>query len=190
MSVLTVRIEGTAPLLMQAETLANPLNERAREHKAVAGKRKKSEEDYLWLLQDEWELNMYYDPDMGPYLPGLNIEACIAEAGKIQRLGKTIKQAVRVVDDKHKIEFDGPRSMEKMWKSGQHTDVRGVRVTTSKVMRCRPIFLKWATEFDVEFMEDVLDRSSLVKVIEDAGRLIGVGTYRPRFGRFNVEVLS
>lgn len=190
MSVLTVRIEGTAPLLMQAETLANPLHELTKAHKAVTGKRKKSEDDYLWLMESEWSASMYFDDEIGPYIPALNIEGCIAEAGKIQRLGKTMKQAVRVVADKHPLEFDGPRKKAKLWQSGKHADVRGVNVGGKKIMRCRPIFLKWATTFDVDYMEDVLDRSDLIHVLEAAGRRIGIGTYRPRFGRFNVEVLA
>lgn len=187
---LTFRITGTAPLLMQAETLANPLHELTKAHKAVSGKRKKSEDDYLWLMESEWSASMYHDDDLGPYIPALNIEGCIAEAGKIHRLGKTIKQAVRVVDDKHKLEFDGHRSKENLWKSGRHADVRGVNVGGKKIMRCRPIFLSWATQFDVEFMEDVIDKGDLVRVVEEAGRRIGIGTYRPRFGRFSVEVLA
>ena len=187
---LTFRITGTAPLLMQAETLANPLHELTKAHKAVSGKRKKSEDDYLLLLESEWRAGMYFDDALGPYIPALNIEGCIAEAGKIHRLGKTIKQAVRVVDDKHKLEFDGPRKMEKLWQSGKHADVRGVNVGGKKIMRCRPIFLGWSAQFDIEFMEDVIDKSDIVRVVEEAGRRIGIGTYRPRFGRFNAEVVT
>lgn len=186
----TFRITGTAPLLMQAETLANPLHELTKAHKSVSGKRKKSEDDYLWLMESEWSASMYHADDIGPYIPALNIEGCIAEAGKIHRLGKTIKQAVRVMDDRHKLEFEGPRSKDKLWKSGKHADVRGVNVGGKKIMRCRPIFLSWATQFDVEFMEDVIDKSDLVRVVEEAGRRIGIGTYRPRFGRFTVEVVE
>ncbi len=191
MENITVRIEGTSPLLMQAETLANPLHELTKAHKAVSGKRKKSEDDYLWLMQSEWRASMYYDESAGPYIPSLNIEACIAEAGKINRLGKTIKQAVMVTTDRAKLEYDGPRTMDKMWAAGsKFADVRGVNVSGKKIQRCRPIFLKWSAEFDIQYMEDVLDRSDLIRTIEEAGRRIGIGTYRPRFGRFNVKVAA
>lgn len=190
MASLSIRITGTSPLLMQAETLANPLHPLTKEHKAVSSKRKKSDEDYLWLMESEWRASMYYDDEIGPYLPSLNLEGCIAEAGKINRLGKTIKQAVQVVTDKAKLEYDGPRKKDALWKAERFADVRGVGVMGKKVMRCRPIFLRWAAEFDIEFMEDVIDRGDLIRTIEEAGRRIGIGTYRPRFGRFDVEVLS
>lgn len=188
METITFKIESTAPLLMQAETLANPLHELTKAHKAVSGKRKKSEDDYIWLMQSEWSASMYYADDIGPFIPALNIEGCIAEAGKIHRLGKTIKQAVQVLTDRAKLEYDGPRKKDKMWQAGSlFADVRGVNVSGKKIMRCRPIFLKWSAEFEVAFMEDVIDRGDLVRVVEEAGRRIGIGTYRPRFGRFSVK---
>lgn len=190
MDSMTIRIKGTSPLLMQAETLANPLHELTKAHKAVSGKRKKTEDDYLWLMESEWSASMYFDDELGPYVPALNMEGCIAEAGKIHRLGKTIKQAVQVVNDKAKLEYDGPRKKDALWKSNKFSDVRGVNVSGKKIMRCRPIFLNWAAQFDVAFMDDVIDRGDLVRVVEEAGRRIGIGTYRPRFGRFSVEVVQ
>lgn len=190
METLTIRINGTSPLLMQADTLANPLHELTKAHKAVSGKRKKTEDDYFWLMESEWSASMYYDDDLGPYLPAMNLEGCLIEAGKITRLGKTIKQAVQVLTDKAKLEYEGPRKKDAIWKSNKFSDVRGVNVSGKKIMRCRPIFLGWAAQFEIAFMEDVIDRSDLVRVVEEAGRRIGVGTYRPRFGRFAVEVLQ
>ena len=188
MDTITFTINSTSPLLMQAETLANPLHEKTKAHKAVAGKHKKSEDDYLWLMRSEWETGMYYDEAIGPYIPSLNIEGCIAEAGKIHRLGKTIKQAVFVTTDKAPLVYEGPRKMDKMWSAGSaFADVRGVKIKGSKVMRCRPIFLNWSASFEVAYMEDVIDKADLQRVVEEAGRRIGIGTYRPRFGRFTVE---
>jgi hypothetical protein len=35
-------------------------------------------------------------------------------------------------------------------------------------------------------MEDLIDRGDLVKIVQHAGRVTGLGTYRPRFGRFEI----
>lgn len=187
MDQVTVRIASRFPLLMQADTLANPLSPVTKAHKVVSSKRKKTDEDYEWLMRSEWEASLYICDDIGPYLPGQNIEAAIAEAGKIRRLGRALKQATLVQEDRCKLEYDGPRKPEAMWKNGSFSDVRAVRVSTARVMRCRPIFLRWAAEFSVSFMPDVIDKATLLEVIEDAGRRVGIGTYRPRFGRFEVE---
>lgn len=191
-SVMTFRIESTRPLLMQAETLANPLSPVTRSHKAVAGKRKKTEEDYLWLLRSEWEASMYHTPEIGPYLPAINIEACIAEAAKASKQGKLVKQAVTVLTDRARLEYDGPRDKDSLYGDGgtKFVDVRGVNVNGKKVMRARPQFLEWACEFDVAFMDDLIDAQDLFRIVEHAGRVIGVGTYRPRFGRFNARAIA
>lgn len=189
MDSMTIRITGTSPLLMQNETLANPLHELTKAHKTVMVKRKKEEKDHLWLLESEWNASMYYDPEIGPFIPSQNIEGCIAEAGKIHRLGKAVKQAVQVVNDVAKLEYDGPRDKDALWGSGKFSDVRGVNVGGKKVMRCRPLFTAWSAQFDISFMDDVIERKDLVEIIEEAGRRVGIGTYRPRFGRFTVEVV-
>lgn len=186
MATLTVRIENTSPLLMQAETLANPLHPKTKAHKAVSGKRKKTDDDYNWLMRSEWEASLYFDSEVGPYLPPLNIEASVIGGGKLHKLGQSIKRAVLVTSDKPKLEYEGPRTIEKMWDDGRFIDVRGVNIGGKKVMRCRPIFLKWAATFDVEYMEDIIDKADVLRCISDAGRLVGIGTYRPRFGRFTV----
>lgn len=191
METIRFRIEGTSPLLMQSEVLANPLHELTKAHKAVSGKRKKSEDDHLWLMQLEWSASMYYDDKIGPYIPALNFEGCLRDAGKIFRLGTAVRQAVQVLTDKAPLEYEGPRKKEKMWAAGsQFADVRGVSVSGKKIMRCRPVFLAWAAEFELAYMDDVIDRDDLVRIAEEAGRRIGIGTYRPRFGRFKVEVVA
>lgn len=188
METLTVRITGTSPLLMHSELLCNPLAAETKAHKSVAAKRKKSDDDHLWLLESEWRNGMYHDDKIGPYIPAINLESAIAAGGKIHRLGTTIKQVVQVLDDQVKLEYDGPRKKDAMWKSGEFTDIRGVGVNGKKIMRARPIFKRWSAQFQVAYMEDVIDRGDLVRAIEETGRRIGIGDYRPRFGRFDVEV--
>ena len=68
MATMNITISSTRPLMMQAETLANPLSAITKAHKAVAGKRKKSEDDYLWLLESEWRASMYHDAKIGQAL--------------------------------------------------------------------------------------------------------------------------
>jgi hypothetical protein len=54
-------------------------------------------------------------------------------------------------------------------------------------MRYRPIFRNWSLSATVMVNEDVVNLNEVKKALVDAGALIGLGDYRPRFGRFNVE---
>lgn len=188
MATMKISIQSTRPLMMQSETLANPLSAVTKAHKAVAGKRKKSEDDYMWLLQSEWTASMYHDAKFGPYLPGLNIEACLFEGAKAFKLGKLSKQALSVMDDKVPLDYDGPRDVKTMYGDGgtPFVDVRGVNVSGRKVMRARPLFLRWGCAFTLGYMEDLIDAQDVRRIVEHAGRVVGIGTYRPRFGRFEV----
>lgn len=188
MATMNITISSTRPLMMQAETLANPLHRETVAHKAVATKKKKSEDDYLWLLHNEWRVNMYHDAKVGPHIPPLNIEACLIEAAKSFRLGKDVKQAVSVVDDLIPLEYEGPRDIKGMYGDGSSVfvDVRGVSVSGRKVMRARPLFLRWGCSFTLGYMEDLIDAQDVRRIVEHAGRVVGIGTYRPRFGRFEV----
>jgi hypothetical protein len=53
-------------------------------------------------------------------------------------------------------------------------------------MRYRPVFLEWAAELEIAFNSEILDEREIKKALADAGSLIGVCEYRPRFGRFEV----
>jgi hypothetical protein len=56
-------------------------------------------------------------------------------------------------------------------------------------MRYRPIFRRWSLSATIAINEEVVNVNEVKKAVTDAGALIGLGDYRPRFGRFNVEFL-
>jgi hypothetical protein len=57
-------------------------------------------------------------------------------------------------------------------------------------MRTRPRFNRWSIEFDLLFDPEQIDRSDVLAIAADAGSKIGMMDFRPRFGRFRVEVTS
>lgn len=188
MDTLKVKITGTRPLLMHAATLSDPLNPLSKAHKQVSGKRKKTDEDYEWLAKSEWRSSLYID-DTGPYMPGVNIEAALIAGAKLQKLGTAIKRGVEILNDRCKLEYKGPRDAEALWDKG-HYDVRGVKVGQARIMRYRPIFKEWSCECSIMFDTEIMDRASVLKCMQDAGAYCGVGDYRPKFGRFDVEVVK
>lgn len=181
-------IQGTQPLLMHSERLANPFDPLTREMKAIAGKRKKTEDDLSELARLEWEGGLYHDETIGIYVPAYNLLAAFVGGGKVQKLGSTVKRAALVLGDKIELQFDGPKEPKALF-ADEHkrfVDMRSVKVGTSKVMRCRPIFRKWKLTFVVGFDESSLQRHDLDRVVRDTGEMVGLGDYRPRFGRFEI----
>lgn len=187
MRQIKVKIKGLSPLLMHSDRFANPLDKATKAHKELTGKRKKTDADHEAIAKSEWLGSLYYNPAIGPFIPGQNLDATLQEAAKLQKLGKRFKQAVTVIENEVPLQYKGPRDPEALFEAG-FIDVRGVKVSMAKLMRCRPKFNEWAAEFTVAYNEDVLNVEELKKAIQDAGTLIGVCDYRPRFGKFTAEV--
>ena len=188
METIKLKITGTRPLLMHADIFADPLNPLTKAHKALTGKRKKTDDDHEAIAKSEWRGGMYFDDDVGPYIPGVMLEAAMISGGKLSKLGAQLKRSVEVINDRCKLEYDGPRKVEGLWSKGFY-DARSVKVSTSRIMRYRPIFKAWSTECEVAFDQESIDRGDVLKCFIDAGQYCGIGDYRPKFGRFAVEVL-
>lgn len=190
---LRFRARGES-LLMHNGLLADPLNEWAKAISKVTSKRRKTEDDIAEIGRLEWYGGLYL---MGgkPCLPGDVIQATLAEAAKALRLSKVIKRTV-FVPDNYPLHFDGEEmwdgtaeSLAKAWESGKFVNRAMARVGTNKVARTRPQFNNWWTEFEVEFDDKVMNREEVVEIVRLAGR-VGFGDWRPRYGRFSVELLD
>lgn len=180
------RITGTRPILLHSAIGSDPLNPLTKAHKKLTSKRKKTDEDYEQIAKSEWLMALYYNEKAGPYLPGVNIEAAIIAGAKLKKLGTTIKRGVEVLTEICRLEYSGPRDPEKLWNAGFY-DARTVKVSQARLVRYRPIFKKWSCEFEVLFDEEIINKDELMGCIIDAGLYCGVGDYRPKFGRFEVE---
>ena len=73
------------------------------------------------------------------------------------------------------------------------TDVRlaVIPTTRGRVPVARPRWDEWDMEFVIRVMDpEYLDQSTLKEILEIAGREQGIGTFRPKFGRFEVVDLK
>jgi hypothetical protein len=187
MKTATYKITGTTPMMMHSERLANPFDPLTKQIKSISGKRKKTEDDLLEMARLEWLGGLYHDDENGIHVPGYNIFAALINGGKLHKLGSTIKRAALIKEDHVALEFDGPKNPTELFQHKKFVDMRSVKVGTSKVMRCRPIFRNWSLSFTVLYDENSLQRDDIDRVVSDTGYMVGIGDYRPRFGRFTVE---
>lgn len=188
MQIIKAKLTGLRPLLMHSDKFADPLNPLTKAHKELTSKRKKTDEDHEAIAKSEWLGGLYLD-EKGPYIPGVNIESCLVAGGKLSKLGTQLKRSVEIMDEKCHLEYDGPKKAEKLWEAGFY-DARSVKVQQARLMRYRPLFTKWACVAEIAFDEDSINREQVIKCLEDGGQYCGVGDYRPKFGRFSVEVLK
>jgi hypothetical protein len=188
---LEVEIIGLNSILQHNIQLADPTNEFARKMKAISGKRTKTDADLLALRELEIAGGVYWSDSTGVYIPCDWLETCIIDAARKRRLGKDVQAGVQVVEDRLALVYEGMDKVETFRDIVSNASlhfVRGVRVGKARVMRARPIFRGWSTKATIAFDPEAINRQTLIELLDVAGSRIGMGDWRPKFGRFNVEV--
>ena len=184
---LKFHIEGVSPLIMHNGQMADQGNTYARQLKEVTSKRKKTDADYDEMARIEWFGGLYL-LDGEPSLPGFVFEAALIGKGgaaRQEKQGKAAAAGLFVTED-FPLEYDGLRDPEKMWEDGSFRDSRLVNVQRAKIMRTRPIFKEWNAAPVVEFDAVLINRETVERWVNVAGRLVGLMDYRPKYGRFSV----
>ena len=140
--------------------------------------------------RDQASKKAYADQDGQLYIPGANIFASIINAGIFHKVGKkqlttaktSLIPAGCIVED-----LICPLGTDK-WE----VDSRSVvNPSTSGRMMChRPRLDQWSLSFTLNIDTTVFDPKLIRAVVDDAGKKIGLGDFRPQrkgpFGRFVV----
>lgn len=74
-------------------------------------------------------------------------------------------------------------------KEWDYLDTRRVTVQRNGINRVRPaMHVGWTAEFELQVLTpEYISRELLLDVLTTAGRLVGVGDFRPTYGRFGVS---
>lgn len=186
----TWHITGVTPYMMSSDRQQDPFDTQAQALTQLVGAdtaSARSIDKTMMIARLEWELRMYWNAELGPYVPGPNPKEALAESA---RHGKreTVRKQLVVLELKLPLEYDGPRDLEGLWNDG-YRDMRGV-VNSRKlgrggrVRRCRPLFEQWGLTVPVAYNPAELDAATLAAAAELAqirgmgdGRSIGFGQF-------------
>ncbi len=182
---LRFRITGASPLLMHNGLLADPLNPHAKALAQISARRRKTEADHVRLAELEFLGSLYLSGGM-PCLPAEMIEAALVRAAAQERRGPKARAGLVVRDDL-RLEYEGPTDPHKLWADEAFRLRSPVRIGTARIMRTRPMFKVWAAELAVDFLPTLLNPQDVRSFLVTAGEQVGIGDWRPRFGRFWVE---
>lgn len=175
MNTYHVKVEGSVPLLQHRYAAAD-----APEPQSVVRRGKKD-----WRA--EAEENLYVTPNGVIYQPAVHLESAITKAAvNFQIPGKRKKTYKDLVRTCLLIEPDAIPHLFPAWRIENNELGRPVIINRSRVMRYRPEFMPWALEFTVSILDDELPAPVVLEILQDAGRRVGIGDYRPKFGRFQV----
>ena len=186
-----VTIQGTADLLMNGFPMGETPGEKGSSKSTVA---------VDW--SDEWRGKLYLMDDGTLYQPEAHLIGCLVRASVTEKIpgrrGKTYKDAVNggvfiepaYIPHKATLgDFEGAKIITGPAPDGfagaVYIDRRPVRVQRARVMRLRPALVKgWELSFEIQTLDDDFRIDALKNILDTAGREVGIGDFRPRFGRF------
>jgi len=126
-----------------------------------------------------------------PCIPQPNLTSSIMEGGrfhKIKNRSVTTQQKSMIPACVNIIESMIPIKSKKGWS----VDSRPVRIpsTGGRILAFRPIFFDWELDFTLELDTDIISLLLLRQIVDDAGKRVGLGDYRPDkkgpFGKYVV----
>jgi hypothetical protein len=174
---IRVRIRGMTPLLMNRpnpERLMRRARARVRE---FSPEKDAAESAYVDVIDGRRQL----------YIPAEAVYGCILAAAQLykaggQPLSTLLRGTIRIEPEKIPLGTDR-----------YEIDVRPVIVRGARVMRARAKVPDWSAQFYIVYDRELLAPviGDLRRVLEDAGRRVGILDFRPQkggwFGTFTVE---
>lgn len=153
--------------------------------KKITSKRVKTDADYEEMSRIEFMAGLYMSKD-GPVIPSKCFNAMTIAAAKKSKEGQSAKSAV-FCDNYAVLEYDGPRADDELFQRDEFRSTEKVRVGMSSVQRTRPVFNKWTCIVTFNIDSALVNPSRLDEWMVVAGTQIGLGDWRPQYGRFSVE---
>lgn len=184
---LRFKITGVSPLVVHNGQLIDPLNPWSNSIAELTKKRAKTESDLIEIARREF-LGSLYIGDGRPCLPGEMLEAALVAGAKKSKEGVNARAGI-LVEKNARLDYPGPAEPLHLWEDTAFRLTVPVKIGQNRVMRTRPIFRSWSAEIEVGFLPSLVNASAVRRWLDVCGLQIGLGDWRPRFGRFVAEAL-
>lgn len=177
MKSFKVSVKGLVPLL-QARHLTPDEEEAITNLKQGKGKRRETSD------QEQYDVHAYKNKSGKFYQPSEMIEAAMAKAAVNFKLegkksykdvikGGIIVNPIEILHNSQKFEVDA------RW--GKNPNTRGA------IWVVRPRIDEWALDFTIDLLQDErVSGDTLKEILAYAGLYVGIGAWRPKFGRFEI----
>jgi len=191
MKTVTIKWTGIRPLVMHNGLLADQTNPYTVEIRKIVkkGTKKLTESDYERRDRLEWEGSLYWTDGIGPVVISDAIERVIQLGAQKSRVGKDVQAAVFCDEPEYKLEYKGPRTKDELY---EPTFIlrKAVVVNKARIIRVRPRFAEgWNVTFTLEYDDTIINQKDILKASSDAGALIGLYDWHPKYGRFESQMI-
>lgn len=185
MYTVNVQVTGIAPLLAHRYPMPDFADLNSGGHKQTGAR------DF----SNEWRDYFYATASGQLYQPASHFEGAMSKtAGGFKIAGKRGKSYkdlfvgnVFCSPDQILHDLAVPETLDTDPDKRLYLDMRPVVVQRNRVVRLRPAFKAgWQLEFEITVIDDQIPSDIVKDVLDLAGRTVGIGDYRPKFGRFMV----
>ena len=169
-----VTLEGASDLLFHRWN-CEAVEEKSKAAKNSKAKKEDNIESYVWRND-------------GGYLciPGEYVRQAIIHAAKYKQDPRSPRKSAMDLFKAGVVSLTDYASLGK--KNWDYLDTRRVTVQRAGVNRTRPAMKKgWNSSFTFQVITpEYIDKQLFIDVLGTAGRLVGIGDFRPTYGRFQV----
>jgi len=143
-----------------------------------------------------WRRRLHVGENGEVFIPPMAFKNCLSECAKF--LGKQIPGKGKATYTKHfeagvLVMDPAPLGVKADEVQGEWLFVPadGVRGSGKRVDKCFPVIHNWSAEVTFYILDETVTQDVFAEHLEQAGRFIGIGRFRPRnngfYGRFDVE---
>ena len=183
MAKFKVEIEGTSDYLQNKMVMATKEEQKAKSK--LTGSVKGQE-----AIDMHYEEKVYRAEDGSCYIPSTHLEGAMIKAateyiipGKGKKTWKDIFKGL-VICTENKIQF----SPKKKNPDEKYEAITRNPATGGRNVTIRPLYAAgWKAEFEIDCLDEAIDSDLLAEILGRAGQYKGIGDYRPKFGRFQVN---
>lgn len=181
MKLATVEITGSSPMA-QSKYVTEP-----KKDKELSG-------DYEIRT---WRYKLHYDKDGQVFIPLYALKNCLSEAAKflsIQIPGKGKSTYTKHFEAGVSVADNMPIGIHKDAVESQQMFVPsdGIRGSNKRVIKYFPVMPEWSGTAQFLILDDTITQEVFQLHLEQAGKFIGLGSFRPRnngyFGRFDIKM--
>lgn len=190
---LKAKFTGINPLLQNNAQTVDVFNKYSKLKKPLTSKRTKTDEDVLELRNLDVESKLYFDKDLGVYVPNSWLMASLAKNSwsTIKVKKDHVRAGIFIVQDKVSLKYDGMelvKDIKDIALNDRFVSTIILPMNKVRLAKSFPIFHKWSFEFDVEYDDTIFNKSELQSLLEYCAKYNGFGDFRPTYGRAVCEV--
>lgn len=184
-----ITLTGRSGLVMHNGRLADSLDPIARELSALTDKHGRTDVEEEQVADVEWRGSLYWDAESGAYIPTANIVRSFRDAATAWKLGEAVYRSLSPLSEQVSLHHEGPKTIAALSAKPEYRWRTTVKIGRNRTARTRPIFRKWSVTAEFELDEMELSTEDLLRIVERAGRLHGIGDARKLgYGRFTAEL--